>query len=259
MADQPICYRGCHFPGVVIAHAVWLYLRFPLRATAMWRNGLPSVASRSATRQSGAGWLGLVRSTPRSCASGMHVREGRGTWMRWQSKSGTSGTGSGGVGRSPEDRAGCGDLRPLRQQGFPGERVGIRGGGAAGGAPGGDAGAAGAGAGGAAGLQPPLPGAAAQHLQAALQPAVRFHPSSPGVEHATRPPCVTAVVGQRFQLIAGMLALCLNGPAASNAHPFGILSTWLKLYTETPVAVRSCARFSCFSTSVQPLIAPTPT
>ena len=30
MADQRISYRGCHFPGVVIAHAVWLYLRFPL-------------------------------------------------------------------------------------------------------------------------------------------------------------------------------------------------------------------------------------
>jgi putative transposase len=30
MPEQPISYRGCHFPGAVIAHAVWLYLRFPL-------------------------------------------------------------------------------------------------------------------------------------------------------------------------------------------------------------------------------------
>ena len=30
MADSSISYRGYHFPGVVIAHAVWLYLRFPL-------------------------------------------------------------------------------------------------------------------------------------------------------------------------------------------------------------------------------------
>ena len=30
MADSSVSYRGCHFPGVVIAHAVWLYLRFPL-------------------------------------------------------------------------------------------------------------------------------------------------------------------------------------------------------------------------------------
>lgn len=30
MPDQPISYRGCHFPGAVISHAVWLYLRFPL-------------------------------------------------------------------------------------------------------------------------------------------------------------------------------------------------------------------------------------
>ena len=30
MADSSISYRGCHFPGVVIAHAVWLYLRLPL-------------------------------------------------------------------------------------------------------------------------------------------------------------------------------------------------------------------------------------
>ncbi len=30
MADSSISYRGCHFPGVVIARAVWLYLRFPL-------------------------------------------------------------------------------------------------------------------------------------------------------------------------------------------------------------------------------------
>lgn len=30
MADSSLLYRGCHFPGVVIAHAVWLYLRFPL-------------------------------------------------------------------------------------------------------------------------------------------------------------------------------------------------------------------------------------
>ena len=29
-ADQRISYRGCHFPGVVIARAVWRYLRFPL-------------------------------------------------------------------------------------------------------------------------------------------------------------------------------------------------------------------------------------
>ena len=30
MADSSLLYRGCHFPGVVIAHAVWLYIRFPL-------------------------------------------------------------------------------------------------------------------------------------------------------------------------------------------------------------------------------------
>lgn len=30
MADSSISYRGCHFPGPVISHAVWLYLRFPL-------------------------------------------------------------------------------------------------------------------------------------------------------------------------------------------------------------------------------------
>ena len=30
IADSPVSYRGCHFPGAVIAHAVWLYLRFPL-------------------------------------------------------------------------------------------------------------------------------------------------------------------------------------------------------------------------------------
>ena len=30
MADSSVSYRGCHFPGPVIAHAVWLYLRFPL-------------------------------------------------------------------------------------------------------------------------------------------------------------------------------------------------------------------------------------
>ncbi len=30
MADSSISYRGCHFPGAVISHAVWLYLRFPL-------------------------------------------------------------------------------------------------------------------------------------------------------------------------------------------------------------------------------------
>jgi putative transposase len=30
MRDQPLTYRRCHFPGAVIAHAVWLYLRFPL-------------------------------------------------------------------------------------------------------------------------------------------------------------------------------------------------------------------------------------
>ena len=30
MPDSPISYRRCHFPGAVIAHAVWLYLRFPL-------------------------------------------------------------------------------------------------------------------------------------------------------------------------------------------------------------------------------------
>ena len=29
-ADSSISYRGCHFPGAVISHAVWLYLRFPL-------------------------------------------------------------------------------------------------------------------------------------------------------------------------------------------------------------------------------------
>ena len=29
MADCSVSYRGCHFPGPVIAHAVWLYLRFP--------------------------------------------------------------------------------------------------------------------------------------------------------------------------------------------------------------------------------------
>ena len=30
MPDLPIPYRGCHFPGAVITHAVWLYRRFPL-------------------------------------------------------------------------------------------------------------------------------------------------------------------------------------------------------------------------------------
>ncbi len=30
MLDQPLTFRRCHFPGAVIAHAVWLYLRFPL-------------------------------------------------------------------------------------------------------------------------------------------------------------------------------------------------------------------------------------
>jgi hypothetical protein len=34
---------------------------------------------------------------------------------------------------------------------------------------------------------------------------------------------------QGFQLIAGTDARCLNGPAASIAHPLGMLSTWLKL------------------------------
>ena len=29
-ADSPVSYRGCRFLGSVIAHAVWLYLRFPL-------------------------------------------------------------------------------------------------------------------------------------------------------------------------------------------------------------------------------------
>ena len=30
MADSSVSYYGCHFPGAVISHAVWLYLRFPL-------------------------------------------------------------------------------------------------------------------------------------------------------------------------------------------------------------------------------------
>jgi putative transposase len=30
MPDPQISYRGCHFSGAVIAHTVWLYLRFPL-------------------------------------------------------------------------------------------------------------------------------------------------------------------------------------------------------------------------------------
>ena len=30
VSDSSVLYRGCHFPGAVIAHAVWLYVRFPL-------------------------------------------------------------------------------------------------------------------------------------------------------------------------------------------------------------------------------------
>jgi transposase-like protein len=80
LADQPICYRGCHFPGVVIAHAVWLYLRFPLS----YRDVEELLVERGiqVSYETIRRWV--ARLGPHY-ASELRKREARGTWMRWQS------------------------------------------------------------------------------------------------------------------------------------------------------------------------------
>jgi putative transposase len=72
VAELTISYRGCHFPGTIIAYAVWLYLSFPLsfrdvEALLAERGTLTKWRSGSGARGTGCGpqWTNME---PDSCS-----------------------------------------------------------------------------------------------------------------------------------------------------------------------------------------------
>ena len=55
MSEPTPCYKRHRFPAALIAHAVWLYLRFSLSLRAV-EEVLLERGARSPTRRCGGGW-----------------------------------------------------------------------------------------------------------------------------------------------------------------------------------------------------------
>ena len=76
-AQLPDTYRGYRYPGAVIAHAVWLYLRFPLAEglgrTVAWERANPSPSRLCQVERVSAG---------EGCTCGVDARPPRGLRAR---------------------------------------------------------------------------------------------------------------------------------------------------------------------------------
>lgn len=97
MTHRDPLYRRHRFPAEVIAHAVWLYFRFPL-SLRMVEDILAAVASSSRTRRSGSGRRNLAGTSP-TISGGARPESSvtSGTSTRSSSRCAGRNTGSGGL------------------------------------------------------------------------------------------------------------------------------------------------------------------
>ena len=111
-------YRGHRFPPEIIAHAVWLYFRFPL-SFATFRICWPSVASWSAMRRFASGAWSLVPPLLQDCDDDAYASAISGIWTKWRLRSAASATGYGELSISMESfHARAGPGRPAAMGGL---------------------------------------------------------------------------------------------------------------------------------------------